>query len=322
MKIQLMQGVGYGNPPMETRFQKGRSGNPKGRPRKNAAKETSGSLLPSQQLVLDESKRGISVREGSETIEMEVVQALTRAQIAAALKGSPHAQKSILERIEKSEEAEAKRIALRNEAVRRYQKQKWAEMAEAKRRGNPMPEPVPHPDDIIIEDGKDPSFKGPMTEAETELVKEDCKLRDVMIMQNALDEREHIKGPNEDFSDGPGSAMIFALTIDRGLPERLKIDDTELILRTMKYNATPKRALLKQLTEGWRECGVKSRRGRTFPSARFARDSLSFAVDFVNAVTRGEFDVKSISRGHIDDRARTFLEDRKHLLSRVGTGMA
>ncbi|MCP5080380.1 MAG: hypothetical protein GY948_01650 [Alphaproteobacteria bacterium] len=41
--------------------------------------------------------------------------------------------------------------------------------------------------------------------------------------------------------------------------------------------------------------------------------------DFANAAAKGELDVKAISRRQYDDRARAFFEERKHLLSQVGT---
>jgi len=315
IKTKVVRGVGYSNPPMETRFQKGQSGNPNGRPRKTTDKKQTGYLLPSQDKVLSESKRKIKVREGSQTAELEVALALIRSQNATALKGSAFAQKCSLDRIEKSEEAEARRIAELNSTYRKYQATKWAEIAEAGKQGKPIPEPIPHPDDIVIEEGKEPKFKGPTNELEAEIVKQNCQFRDVLIMQNTLDNRNHIDKPGEDILDGPESAMIFAHVLNNHLPERLKIDDTEIMMRMMKYDVTSKRVLLKQLTKGWRECGIKSRRGFKFPSARTAHNRLSFFADFFRAMKSGELDMNAISKGRFDERTRAFVEDRRSLLS-------
>ena len=315
IKTQVVGVVGYGNPPMETRFQKGQSGNPNGRPKKTADKEQPWHLLPSQNKVLSESKRQIKVREGSQTTEMEVSSALIRSQIATALKGSAFAQKCALDRIEKSEEAEFRRIEELNRMYRNYQAVKWAEIAEAGKQGKPIPEPIPHPDDIVIEDGKEPKFKGPTNEVEAEIVKQNCQFRDILLMQNALDNKNHIEKLGEDILDGPKSARIFAVLLNNHLPERLKISDGEIEARISKHNQTSKRVLLKQLTKGWRKCGIKSRRGFKFPSARTANNRLSFYADFFRAMKSGELDTNAISKGRFDKQTRAFIENRRNLLS-------
>jgi hypothetical protein len=73
--------VGYGKPPRETRFQKGKSGNPKGRPKKEKAKEEE-NLGACLRDVLNEE---IEVREGDRMCRMSIRRAILRnlARLAA-----------------------------------------------------------------------------------------------------------------------------------------------------------------------------------------------------------------------------------------------
>ena len=52
------------------------------------------------------------------------------------------------------------------------------------------PSPLPHPDDIVLDYDKGVQFKGPIHEKEQARLEEAIKMRDVLIMQNALDQRD------------------------------------------------------------------------------------------------------------------------------------
>jgi hypothetical protein len=70
--------VGYGRPPKRTRFQPGKSGNPKGRPKGSKALQT---------LVQEELKARIPVTEGGVTKRMSKGQAIVKRLFSGALKG-------------------------------------------------------------------------------------------------------------------------------------------------------------------------------------------------------------------------------------------
>jgi hypothetical protein len=82
--------IGYGKPPAHTRFRKGRSGNPGGRPRGMTAGRATA-------LALKELYRAVPVREGDKIIKMPAIQAVLRSKIALAAKGNGPAQRALIE---------------------------------------------------------------------------------------------------------------------------------------------------------------------------------------------------------------------------------
>jgi Family of unknown function (DUF5681) len=69
--------VGYGKPPLRTRFRKGQSGNPGGRPRGITAGRA-------KALALKEAYRRVNVKAGDRIIALPALQAILRSQVALA----------------------------------------------------------------------------------------------------------------------------------------------------------------------------------------------------------------------------------------------
>jgi hypothetical protein len=81
--------VGYGKPPVHTRFKKGMSGNPRGGSRKVQLRRARG-------LAIKEAYRLVTVREGDKVMRLPAIQAVMRSQVALAAKGNGPAQRALI----------------------------------------------------------------------------------------------------------------------------------------------------------------------------------------------------------------------------------
>lgn len=146
--------VGYGAPPVQHRFQKGRSGNPRGRPRKVHSERPKVDALLTHHLadlVLAEAIRPIQIRENDQIIELPLIQAVVRSLGVAALKGSHRAQIAITSMVKAVQDKSLEERSFVFKAALAY-KDSWEEAFKlADARGEPRPEPVPHPHEISID---------------------------------------------------------------------------------------------------------------------------------------------------------------------------
>lgn len=145
--------VGPGSPPEKHRFKPGQSGNPKGRPRKES--RSAAKLNPLEQAFrdafLEEANREITINEGGKQRTMTAHQGVVRSTVVSALKGSAHAQRTILqmgleiERREQKAHSDLLGQALDLKQRLEVRRQLW--IASGRRE-----EDIPlHPDDIEID---------------------------------------------------------------------------------------------------------------------------------------------------------------------------
>lgn len=164
--------VGYGKPPVASRFKPGQSGNPHGRPKGAKSRKSKAAILELERLksvVIEEAYRPISVRDGDHLVDMPLIQAMIRSAGLNAVKGH-HRSQQMLADLVRWVEGEDKELA--DEYLREVidYKRRWdEELRHRKRTGDPGPEPLPHPDDIVIDmRSGEVAIRGPVSNEERE----------------------------------------------------------------------------------------------------------------------------------------------------------
>src|SRR5258705_2099776 len=96
-KLKDVYQVGYGKPPVKSRFSKGQSGNPTGKRRSPDGAERV------RILIRREAYRLVTIREGDKVMRMPALQALLRSQITCAAKGNIAAQRAVVKAVQEIE---------------------------------------------------------------------------------------------------------------------------------------------------------------------------------------------------------------------------
>jgi Family of unknown function (DUF5681) len=279
IKEEILFGVGYKRPPEHTRFKKGQSGNPRGRP-----KSSNLGLAGSQSvnsLALKEGQRRIPVREGDEIREIPAIQAVMLSQLKSATGGSAYAQKHYIQRFDWAERENRERIAREIEVWEEYVSIQRRLISDAQAKGQPLPSPLPHPDDVIIDYETGVRFVGPLCDEDVARMQETLKVRDALILQDELDRREISNAKSEDPLDGPGTAMVWAMILNQSVPKRFRLSEGRLLLQVTRYQSMPKRVLLKEVYRSWRAIGARARRGRTMPPLRVGKQVIEETIGLI-----------------------------------------
>jgi hypothetical protein len=138
--------VGYGKPPVHTRFRKGQSGNPRGSTPRTKPWDRA------NQLMLKEAYRPVMVRDGERTVPMPAIAAIFRSQLASGLKGNGPAQRASLRMIEAIEsDFEAKKTEFLKVVID-YKADAEREIERRRKLGvTDISDIDPHPDDLLVD---------------------------------------------------------------------------------------------------------------------------------------------------------------------------
>ncbi|MEO1018869.1 MAG: DUF5681 domain-containing protein [Pseudomonadota bacterium] len=176
--------VGYGKPPVSTRFKKGQSGNPKGRPKGSKNKVGTFGTEHLQAVILDEAYRDVTVRDGERNITVPMAQAVVRAIAVNAAKGRHGSQKLFTALVSATER---RRRAQHEDWIETWTtyKRRWEEeLARRERLGIDAPDPLPHPDHVVVDARNDTiSIVGPVTKEEKAKYDHLLKTRDIFAKE-------------------------------------------------------------------------------------------------------------------------------------------
>lgn len=156
--------VGYGKPPVASRFEPGHSGNPRGRPKGARNRMPALNEERLKAIILEEAYRTIKVSEGQRQVTIPMVKAVVRALAVNAARGQLRSQLLFAKLVSETERAnKASREELLQNAFE--YKRRWDhELEQRKKFGVQLSDPIPHPDDVIIDvKTGQVRFIGPMT---------------------------------------------------------------------------------------------------------------------------------------------------------------
>ena len=118
---------GYKNPPVEHQFKKGKSGNPKGRPRKKT-KQHSDPGLDLIASLYRELRKSVFVQENGKHREITKLDAFSAQLVAQSVNGKPSQQKMLLSLLTLDRRAETEQQTL--EQLQSYDKDLLNELYE------------------------------------------------------------------------------------------------------------------------------------------------------------------------------------------------
>lgn len=157
--------VGYGKPPVASRFKPGQSGNPRGS-LKRAVRKVVPALNDERlkTLILEEAYRTISINDQNGQLDIPMAQAVVRSLAVNAAKGNQRAQR-LFTQLLSSVERDNKRLHDEWLQTAIDYKTSWdQELQRRKALGIEAPAPIPHPDHIIIDmNSGSVRITGPMT---------------------------------------------------------------------------------------------------------------------------------------------------------------
>lgn len=235
--------VGFRKPPRSTRFKKGRSGNPRGRPKKPKQEPIHLADAPADTFLEREAYRLLTFRENGQEVQLPATQAVVRSSIMSALKGNRLSQRFVIELMDRKEEQYLELRLQRFVRLKKLKAEGEAKIAEHQRRNLPPPDLLPHPEDIVLNYRTgEAEIHGPETREDLRDCAYTADLRDLCMMQAALTEKLRRKARVQD-KDNISLPMVLAQLADSFLPRRLRWSEVDELVLFMGFMAEDRRKL-------------------------------------------------------------------------------
>ncbi len=234
--------VGYRKPPKHTRFVKGQSGNPHGRPRKPKPQppRLSDALLDG--FFEKEAYRSVALRENGQPIKLPAAQAVLRALTTDAIKGKRLSQKFFLEYLAHMEDLHFRCKVDNYVRLQTAKREGEQALAKHKRNGLPPPDLLPHPEDIVLNAATGEAYvNGPETPEDVCLYEHTVRLRDHLLLHSANTPYFHKKTPAKSEDDQGCPYLVLAQLFDHFLPPRYRWQDNAELFLLIEYRGLTKR---------------------------------------------------------------------------------
>ncbi len=231
---------GAGRSPKPGQFRKGKSGNPRGRPRKAAATglELVPALFPTRAITRADGAGKVTITDASGRHPMSRTQAVSRAQFSKAMGGRVDAQRDYLNRQLAEDERFHREQKERFDFFLGFRDRRYAEIAT----GQDNPNVLPHPDDILFNfDTLEVTIVG-ATDPESRAREKKAEALQALAfeMSNYLAENEQTQFNRSGELDGEhriGLYMMLHVVARLSLPPRLRppvdIDDAPIVQRAL-----------------------------------------------------------------------------------------
>lgn len=150
MSAGAQGGGGPGQPGAKTRWPKGQSGNPRGRPRKKNNDDATPMTFEFAEMIMSEFAREVTLSEGGKSLTMPAGKAVARATFLGGIRGNPTAQRTALQQAAAAQDALEKRLreeyaaAILVKIQLEHERDVWVSAGRAE---NHMPR---HPSDLEI----------------------------------------------------------------------------------------------------------------------------------------------------------------------------
>jgi uncharacterized protein DUF5681 len=159
--------VGYGKPPKHGRYKKGESGNPRGRPKRPRHAMPKAHEERMKAIMFQEAYRLIEIQEGGKKTRLPLIQVIIRRLGVSAAQGRSRAMRYFMDMLHSIEEGNFAAYSACLKTMIDYKLDVGQDFEHCKKLNPSEPDPIPHPDDIII-DTPTGTFevRGPMTKDE------------------------------------------------------------------------------------------------------------------------------------------------------------